>query len=222
MQKYLVIVLVTLSPSLFASPYYVGLQYGITNVSQDYYTHFLQDNITLRPGGNEHLFAINFGYLVNKNWAIELEYNQGEVQDSYDMNHGLVNFTFPGQTTQQSSIHETEWEAKLKSNQLTLEGVYIVPLRKQLELNAKAGLTLSRYNYYATSHDEYEAINTDLEHSVPRIAEIRDSTTEVGGILSLAVEYQIYTNFKLGISAQYQFDNTSRTAGLLLGVSYHF
>ena len=100
MKKYLFLLMAATSTSVFAAPY-VGLEYGVTNMSHDYSTTF-SDNVSLTPDDSSSAFGGFVGYRFNK-FGLELGYKKFESDDSRSK---TLNYNPPVET-------EREWNADL-------------------------------------------------------------------------------------------------------------
>lgn len=202
-----------LSPSVFAAPY-AGLEYGVTSMDSSYTTHFTRDSVSLNPSEANDSFAGFIGYRFDS-LGFELGYKQYDADDSRSIH------IYP--STQPDYSQEREWNADVDAKQLILKPVYFYNVNEKLLLKAGAGLTYTRYQYNASSHDEFEMIiNDDIEYTVARGGAETASDNVFGGVASIGLEYGVIQNFTVGLSASYQLDSMASASSLSLTTSYYF
>lgn len=211
MKKYAFLLIAATSTATIAAPY-VGLEYGVTNMSHDYSTTFSQDNVTLTPDDSSSAFGGFVGYRFN-DFGLELGYKTFESDDSRSEYKGIV-----GQ-----EHHEREWDADLDASQFTFKPVYFYNINDKLQLKTGLGLTYTQYKYNSSSQDEYEnVLNDDIERTVGRLGGESQKDDVWGGIASVGLEYMVIPNLALGASASYQVDSVANSTSFMLSSAYYF
>lgn len=209
------------STTALASPY-IGIQYGMGNVSTDE-TVVFDDKVTLTPDGSTDTLGVFIGYRFNDKFALEIGYSNYQVDQSRDKFNGIVKHQFPGSVTPLDAVHETEWDAEMEANQWSIMPTYSHALNDKWEVIVGVGLTYSQYSFSGHSADEFEAvINDDIEQTVLRSVADNVNKSAVGGIGKIGVNYFILPPWQVGLSAQYQVDSITSVAQLALTTSYHF
>ena len=216
MKKTLLATLLLVSPSVLAAPY-VGMQYGMGKLQHDYRTHFTADNVTVSPDETNSDFGAFVGYQFNQSIALELGYNQIKSEAEIGKYMGIVAFQ------NMDFYHEREWQAQLKTKQITLKPVYVYALTDNLAVKAAVGLTYTQYHYSSSSVDEYEGVaNDELESELVRAGGGSDKQSAWGGMASLGLEYQVFPAIFLGVAAEYQKDSVASKEQLLFSARYQF
>lgn len=211
MKKYAFLLIAATSTATIAAPY-VGLEYGVTNMSHDYSTTFSQDNVTLTPDDSSSAFGGFVGYRFN-DFGLELGYKTFESDDSRSEYKGIA-----GQ-----EHHEREWDADLDASQFTFKPVYFYNINDKLQLKTGLGLTYTQYKYNSSSQDEYEnVLNDDIERTVGRLGGESQKDDVWGGIASVGLEYMVIPNLALGASASYQVDSVANSTSFMLSSAYYF
>ncbi|MGF1807630.1 AcfA family outer membrane beta-barrel protein, partial [Aliivibrio sifiae] len=126
MKKYLFLLMAATSTNAFAAPY-VGLEYGVTNMSHDYSTTF-SDNVSLMPDDSSSAFGGFVGYRFNE-FGLEFAYKKFESDDSRSK---TLNYHPPVET-------EREWNADLDAAQFTFKPVYFYNFNEKLQLKTGLG-----------------------------------------------------------------------------------
>lgn len=211
MKKYLFLLMAATSTATVAAPY-VGLEYGVTNMSHDYSSTFSQDNVTLTPDDSSSAFGGFVGYRFN-DFGLELGYKKFESDDSRSEYKGTVN----------QEHHEREWDADLDASQFTFKPVYFYSINDKLQLKTGLGLTYTQYKYNSSSQDEFEnVLNDDIERTVGRPGGESKKDDVWGGIASVGIEYMVIPNLALGASASYQADSVANSTSFMLSSAYYF
>ena len=211
MKKYAFLLIAATSTATIAAPY-VGLEYGVTNMSHDYSTTFSQDNVTLTPDDSSSAFGGFVGYRFN-DFGLELGYKTFESDDSRSEYKGIV-----GQ-----EHNEREWDADLDASQFIFKPVYFYNINDKLQLKTGLGLTYTQYKYNSSSQDEYEnVLNDDIERTVGRLGGESQKDDVWGGIASVGLEYMVIPNLALGASASYQVDSVANSTSFMLSSAYYF
>lgn len=209
MKKYLFLLMAATSTSVFAAPY-VGLEYGVTNMSHDYSTTF-SDNVSLTPDDSSSAFGGFVGYRFNE-FGLELGYKKFESDDS---NSKRLSYVPPVET-------EREWNADLDATQFTLKPVYFHNFNEKLQLKIGLGLTYTQYKYDSSAYTETENDLTDQE-SISDYEHGRSKSESVFGVIaSVGIEYMVIPNLALGASASYQVDNIANSSSFMLSSAYYF
>ena len=199
------------STATVAAPY-IGLEYGVTNMSHDYSSTFSQDNVTLTPDDSSSAFGGFVGYRFN-DFGLELGYKKFESDDSRSEYKGTVN----------QEHHEREWDADLDASQFTFKPVYFYSINDKLQLKTGLGLTYTQYKYNSSSQDEFEnVLNDDIERTVGRPGGESKKDDVWGGIASVGIEYMVIPNLALGASASYQADSVANSTSFMLSSAYYF
>lgn len=220
MKKAALISLFLCSSSALAAPY-VGVQYGIANVSTDETMVFVDDQVSLTPDSSSETFGAFVGYHISDTFALEFGYNHYQVDQSKEIFNGIVSHNFGGQTL--DALHETEWDADMVSDQLYIMPTWSHTMNDKWQLTLGLGLTYSQYRFDGHSTNEFEAIiNDDIEQSVLRSTLGESKADALGGIAKVGVNYFIVPQWQVGLSAHYQADNIASVTQLALATSYHF
>ncbi|PMH03886.1 AcfA family outer membrane beta-barrel protein [Vibrio lentus] len=194
---------------------YIGIEYGVGSTNHDEQNKFMSSssNVKLDPSNEDGILSGFLGYSLNQRWAFELGYSQFELDDDYSK---FVRYD-PATYT----ITEEEWDANVKAKQFSLVSVYSHSLNNRWLAKLKAGLTYSQYDISSAHYIEKENQLSDIEMITP-ISSESSSSSEIGGILSVGMEYLVYSQFYLGANAKYQFDSWAKTASFNLGSTYYF
>lgn len=211
MKKYLFLLIAATSTATVAAPY-VGLEYGVTNMSHDYSSTFSQDNVTLTPDDSSSAFGGFVGYRFNE-FGLELGYKKFESDDSRSqmLKSDKVGYT-----------KEREWDADLDATQVTLKPVYFYNINEKLQLKTGFGLTYTQYKFDSSANTEYENDFTDHEYTQDYVAGSSKSESVFGGIASVGIEYMVIPNLALGASASYQADSVANSTSFMLSSAYYF
>ncbi len=197
------------STSAFAAPY-VGLEYGVTNMSHDYSTTF-SDNVSLTPDDSNDTFGGFVGYRIN-NVGLELGYKKFESDDSRSK---VLSYAYPVKT-------EREWNADLDASQFTVKPVYFYSINDKLQLKTGLGLTYTQYKYDSSAYTETENDLTDVETISDYVAGNSKSESAFGVIASVGIEYMVIPNLALGAAASYQADSVANSTSFMLSSAYYF
>ncbi|MDD9154906.1 AcfA family outer membrane beta-barrel protein [Aliivibrio sp. S4TY2] len=213
MKKYVFLLMTATSTATVAAPY-VGLEYGVTNMSHDYSTTFSQDKVTLTPDDSSSAFGGFVGYRFN-DFGLELGYKKFESDGS--RSQMLV-------SDKAGYTKEREWDADLDATQFTFKPVYFYHINEKLQLKTGLGLTITKYNFDSSAYTEYENDLTDHEYVekgsyTPGASK---SETALGGIASVGIEYMVIPNLALGASASYQADSVANSTSFMLSSAYYF
>lgn len=211
MKKYVFLLMTATSTATVAAPY-VGLEYGVTNMSHDYSSTFSQDNVTLTPDDSSSAFGGFVGYRFN-DFGLELGYKKFESDDSRSqmLVSDKVDYT-----------KEREWDADLDATQVTLKPVYFYNINEKLQLKTGLGLTYTQYKFDSSANTEYENGLTDHEYTQDNTAGNSKSESVFGGIASVGIEYMVIPNLALGASASYQVDSVANSTSFMLSSAYYF
>ncbi|MGR6862256.1 AcfA family outer membrane beta-barrel protein [uncultured Aliivibrio sp.] len=209
MKKYLFLLMAATSTSAFAAPY-VGLEYGVTNMSHDYSTTF-SDNVSLTPDDSNDTFGGFVGYRIN-NVGLELGYKKFESDDSRSK---VLSYAYPVKT-------EREWNADLDASQFTVKPVYFYSINDKLQLKTGLGLTYTQYKYDSSAYTETENDLTDVETISDYVAGNSKSESAFGVIASVGIEYMVIPNLALGAAASYQADSVANSTSFMLSSAYYF
>ncbi|OCH48218.1 AcfA family outer membrane beta-barrel protein [Aliivibrio fischeri] len=211
MKKYLFLLMAATSTATIAAPY-VGLEYGLTNMSHDYSTTFSNDNVSLTPDDSSSAFGGFVGYRFNE-FGIELGYKKFESDDSRSQ---MLVSDKPGYTK------EREWDADLDATQFTFKPVYFYNINDKVQLKTGLGLTYTQYKFDSSANTEYENDLTDHEFTQDYVAGDSKSESVFGGIASVGIEYMVIPNLALGASASYQVDSVANSTSFMLSSAYYF
>ncbi|MDD9177877.1 MULTISPECIES: AcfA family outer membrane beta-barrel protein [Aliivibrio] len=212
MKKYVFLLMTATSTATVAAPY-VGLEYGVTNMSHDYSTTFSQDKVILTPDDSSSAFGGFVGYRFN-DFGLELGYKKFESDDSRSK---VLSYVYPVKT-------EREWDADLDASQFTFKPVYFYNINERLQLKTGLGLTVTKYNFDSSAYTESENDLTDIDVIVPGsyVPGASTSETALGGIASVGLEYMVIPNLALGASASYQADSVANSTSFMLSSAYYF
>ncbi|ACH66437.1 accessory colonization factor AcfA [Aliivibrio fischeri MJ11] len=212
MKKYLFLLMAATSTATIAAPY-VGLEYGLTNMSHDYSTTFSETtgDVTLTPDDSSSSFGGFVGYRFN-DFGLELGYKKFESDDSQNK---VLSYAYPVET-------EREWDADLDATQITLKPVYFYNINEKLQLKTGLGLTYTQYKYNSSAYTETENDLTDQETISDYVAGDSKSESVFGGIASVGIEYMVIPNLALGASASYQVDSIANSTSFMLSSAYYF
>ncbi|GGK34642.1 MULTISPECIES: AcfA family outer membrane beta-barrel protein [Aliivibrio] len=211
MKKYLFLLMAATSTATIAAPY-VGLEYGLTNMSHDYSTTFSNDNVSLTPDDSSSAFGGFVGYRFNE-FGLELGYKKFESDDSRSqmLKSDKVGYT-----------KEREWDADLDATQFTFKPVYFYNINDKVQLKTGLGLTYTQYKFDSSANTEYENDLTDHEYTTDYVAGDSKSESVFGGIASVGIEYMVIPNLALGASASYQVDSIANSTSFMLSSAYYF
>ncbi|EHN70423.1 AcfA family outer membrane beta-barrel protein [Aliivibrio fischeri] len=211
MKKYLFLLMAATSTTTIAAPY-VGLEYGLTNMSHDYSTTFSNDNVSLTPDDSSSAFGGFVGYRFNE-FGLELGYKKFESDDSRSqmLKSDKVGYT-----------KEREWDADLDATQFTFKPVYFYNINDKVQLKTGLGLTYTQYKFDSSANTEYENDLTDHEFTQDYVAGDSKSESVFGGIASVGIEYMVIPNLALGASASYQVDSVANSTSFMLSSAYYF
>ncbi|MFA1561124.1 AcfA family outer membrane beta-barrel protein [Aliivibrio fischeri] len=211
MKKYLFLLMAATSTATIAAPY-VGLEYGLTNMSHDYSTTFSNDNVSLTPDDSSSAFGGFVGYRFNE-FGLELGYKKFESDDSRSqmLKSDKVGYT-----------KEREWDADLDATQFTFKPVYFYNINDKVQLKTGLGLTYTQYKFDSSANTEYENDLTDHEFTQDYVAGDSKSESVFGGIASVGIEYMVIPNLALGASASYQVDSIANSTSFMLSSAYYF
>lgn len=199
------------STATIAAPY-VGLEYGLTNMSHDYSTTFSNDNVSLTPDDSSSAFGGFVGYRFNE-FGLEFGYKKFESDDSRSQ---MLVSDKPGYTK------EREWDADLDATQFTFKPVYFYNINEKVQLKTGLGLTYTQYKFDSSANTEYENDLTDHEFTQDYVAGDSKSESVFGGIASVGIEYMVIPNLALGASASYQVDSIANSTSFMLSSAYYF
>ncbi|WP_063655495.1 AcfA family outer membrane beta-barrel protein [Aliivibrio fischeri] len=211
MKKYLFLLMAATSTATIAAPY-VGLEYGLTNMSHDYSTTFSNDNVSLTPDDSSSAFGGFVGYRFNE-FGLEFGYKKFESDDSRSQ---MLVSDKPGYTK------EREWDADLDATQFTFKPVYFYNINEKVQLKTGLGLTYTQYKLDSSANTEYENDLTDHEFTQDYVAGDSKSESVFGGIASVGIEYMVIPNLALGASASYQVDSVANSTSFMLSSAYYF
>ncbi|AAW86473.1 AcfA family outer membrane beta-barrel protein [Aliivibrio fischeri] len=211
MKKYLFLLMAATSTATIAAPY-VGLEYGLTNMSHDYSTTFSNDNVSLTPDDSSSAFGGFVGYRFNE-FGLEFGYKKFESDDSRSQ---MLVSDKPGYTK------EREWDADLDATQFTFKPVYFYNINEKVQLKTGLGLTYTQYKFDSSANTEYENDLTDHEFTQDYVAGDSKSESVFGGIASVGIEYMVIPNLALGASASYQVDSIANSTSFMLSSAYYF
>ena len=197
------------STTAFAAPY-VGLEYGVTNMSHDYSTTF-SDNVKLTPDDSDSAFGGFVGYRVN-DFGFEVGYKKFESDDSRSQ---MLSYVPPVET-------DREWDADLGATQLTFKPVYFYNIDDRLQLKTGLGVTYTQYKYNASRYTEVENNLTDQESISDYEHGASKSEGAFGAIASVGIEYIVIQNLALGASASYQVDSIANSMSFMFSSAYYF
>ncbi|GLR74810.1 AcfA family outer membrane beta-barrel protein [Aliivibrio sifiae] len=209
MKKYLFLLMAATSTNACAAPY-VGLEYGVTNMSHDYSTTF-SDNVSLMPDDSSSAFGGFVGYRFNE-FGLEFAYKKFESDDSRSK---TLNYHPPVET-------EREWNADLDAAQFTFKPVYFYNFNEKLQLKTGLGLTYTQYKYDSSAYTETENDLTDQESISDHEHGASKSESVFGAIASVGVEYMVMPSLALGASASYQVDSIANSTSFMLSSAYYF
>ncbi|WP_394135195.1 AcfA family outer membrane beta-barrel protein [Aliivibrio fischeri] len=211
MKKYLFLLMAATSSTATIAAPYVGLEYGLTNMSHDYSTTFSNDNVSLTPDDSSSAFGGFVGYRFNE-FGLELGYKKFESDDSQSK---VLSYVHPVKT-------EREWDADLDATQITLKPVYFYNINEKLQLKTGLGLTYTQYKYNSSAYTETENDVTDQETISNYVTGDSKSESVFGGIASVGIEYMVIPNLALGASASYQVDSVANSTSFMLSSAYYF
>ncbi|TGA70256.1 porin family protein [Aliivibrio fischeri] len=211
MKKYLFFLMAATSTATIAAPY-VGLEYGLTNMSHDYSTTFSNDNVSLTPDDSSSAFGGFVGYRFNE-FGLEFGYKKFESDDSRSQ---MLVSDKPDYTK------EREWDADLDATQFTFKPVYFYNINEKVQLKTGLGLTYTQYKFDSSANTEYENDLTDHEFTQDYVAGDSKSESVFGGIASVGIEYMVIPNLALGASASYQVDSIANSTSFMLSSAYYF
>lgn len=215
MKKTLLAVLLISPISATAAPY-IGLEYGFGSVDHDYEPQFSADNVTLNPDLEENFTGILVGYAFNDTWAIELGYQQYELEDSRSSNLGVVD------RNGQNYTHEMDWDSSIKAKQFSLTPVYTFAMNGKWSLKLKAGVTYTEYKSNASKSEELELVTNDDVEINNSLSYQAASTKEWGGLVAVGTEYKVLPQLSVGANVKYQIDSFANAASLNVSTAYYF
>ncbi|EGU38246.1 AcfA family outer membrane beta-barrel protein [Vibrio scophthalmi] len=205
-------VLVSASFSAISASY-IGLEYGFGSTSQDTQNNFTSSSVKLDPSNEDGILSGFIGYSLTPSWSIELGYSQFDLDDDRSL------FVKYNPATHVKT--EEEWEAHIKAKQFSLAPVYTHELTSKWKAKFKAGLTYTQYDVSGSHYLEEENEFTDVEKITPKDS-YSNSSNEIGGLISVGTEYEVYPQLTLGANVKYQFDSFANTASFNIGSTYYF
>ncbi|MFM2588147.1 AcfA family outer membrane beta-barrel protein [Vibrio sp. TBV020] len=206
------VLLAGVSFSVVSAPY-IGLEYGFGSTSHDTQSNFTSSPVTLEPSNEEGILSGFVGYSLTPSWAIEFGYSQFELDDDRSL------FVKYDPTTYIKT--EEEWNSKVKAKQFTLAPVYTYTLSEKWQAKFKAGLTYTQYDVSASHYLEHENELTDIEAITPK-SSYSNTSNEIGGLASVGIEYEVYSQLMVGANVKYQFDSFANTVSFNIGSTYYF
>lgn len=214
MNKLLILVALAFPSFSALSNAYVGLEYGLASTNHDGQSRFTSSpEVILDPSNEDGILGGFVGYSLSPKWAIELGYNQ------FDLDADNSRFVKYDATTQIKT--EEEWNAKVKAKQFTLAPVYTHTLNEKWQAKFKAGLTYTQYDVSGSHYLEDENQLTDVEIITPKSG-YSSSFNEIGGLISVGTEYEVYPHLAVGANIKYQFDSFANTVAFNIGTTYYF
>lgn len=202
--------------SAISAPY-IGLEYGFGSTSHDAKSNFTSSPVKLNPSDEDGILSGFIGYSLTPSWAIEFGYSQYNLDDERSKFISSV----PGPTLGSFTVKEEEWEAHVKAKQFTLVPVYTHNLNDKWQAKFKAGLTYTQYDVSGSHYFEFEHEPSDIETIDPQ-SSYSNSSNEIGGLISVGTEYEVYPQLTLGANVKYQFDSFANTASFNIGSTYYF
>ncbi|WP_274879692.1 AcfA family outer membrane beta-barrel protein [Vibrio harveyi] len=215
MKKTVLTILTASSFSVAAAPY-VGLEYGFGTTDHDFEPSFQADGVNLNPELEDGIFGGFIGYSINDSWAVELGYNQFDLDDGRSKNLGIVDIKG------QKYHHEMNWDASIKAKQITLAPVFSYALNEKWTTKVKAGLTYTQYESKASKLEEHELVMNDDVEMNNTLFHRSEKNNELGAMLSIGAEYKIFPQLTIGANAKYQLDSYANTASINVGSTYYF
>ncbi|ENH7393907.1 AcfA family outer membrane beta-barrel protein [Vibrio vulnificus] len=206
-------ILISASFSAISSPY-IGLEYGLGSTRHDDQSRFTSSpEVKLNPSNEDGILGGFIGYSLSSQWAIELGYNQ------FDLEADRSRFVKFDPTTHVKT--EEEWHSRIKAKQFTFAPVYTYTLSERWQAKFKAGLTYTQYDVSGSHYLEDENELTDVETITPK-SSYANLSNEFGGLLSVGTEYEVYSQLMVGVNIKYQFDSFANTASFNIGSTYYF
>lgn len=205
-------VLVSASFCAISAPY-IGWEYGVGSASHDAQSNFKQDPLLkLEPSLEDGIFGGFVGYSLTPSWAIEMGYNQFDLEDSRSVKEPYQNDGYE---------RETEWDSSIKAKQFVLTPVFTYELNDKWLTKIKTGLTYTQYDISNSKTFEKEHIVSDAE-TTTSLEHNSSSSNEIGGLVSVGTEYKVLPQLTVGANVKYQFDSFANTASFNVGSTYYF
>lgn len=215
MNKALISLLITCSFSATAAPY-VGVEYGLGTSSTDFNSVFKADGINLSPDLDDGITSAFIGYSFNESWALELGYSQ------YELSAGSSKYLGQQTIKDQAYHHEMDWDASIKAKQISLAPVFTYSLSDKWTTKFKAGLTYTQYKASEGKSEELELVTNDDIEMDKNLFHTSQKSNEVGALVSVGTEYEVFPQLTLGASVKYQLDSYSNTTSFNIGSTYYF
>ncbi|MGF1725555.1 AcfA family outer membrane beta-barrel protein [Photobacterium nomapromontoriensis] len=215
MNKALISLLLTCSFSATAAPY-VGVEFGMGTSSSDFNSTFKADSVNLSPDLDDGIASAFIGYSFNESWALELGYSQYELSD------GSSKYLGQKIIDGQAFHHEMDWDASIKAKQISLAPVFTYALSDKWTTKFKAGLTYTQYKASQGKSEELELITNDDIEMDKTLFHTSHKLNEVGALVSVGSEYEIFPHLTLGANVKYQIDSYSNTTSFNIGSTYYF
>ncbi|MGL4381125.1 MAG: AcfA family outer membrane beta-barrel protein [Vibrio sp.] len=214
MNKLLISVVLAFPSFNALSSAYVGLEYGLASTSHDGQSRFTSSpEVILDPSNEDGILGVFVGYSLSPKWAIELGYNQFDLEADHSI------FVKYDKATNIKT--EEEWNARVKAKQITFVPVYTHTLNEKWQAKFKAGLTYTQYDVNGSHYLEEENQLTDVEVITPK-GGYSSSFNEIGGLISVGTEYEVYSHLSVGANIKYQFDSFANTVAFNIGTTYYF
>ncbi|MEW2683558.1 AcfA family outer membrane beta-barrel protein [Vibrio cholerae] len=207
------LVLIGSSFSAISAPY-IGLEYGFASTNHNVQNQFTASpEVMLDPSNEDGILGGFVGYSLSPQWAIEFGYNQ------FDLDADRSLFVKYDPATHVKT--EEKWNSSVKAKQFTFAPVYTHTLSAKWRAKLKAGLTYSQYDVDGSHYLENENQLTDIEIITPKDS-YSSSSTEIGGLISIGTEYEVYPQLTVGANVKYQFDSFANTTSFNIGSTYYF
>ncbi|EMN7257440.1 AcfA family outer membrane beta-barrel protein [Vibrio vulnificus] len=213
MKRSLLFIACVCSFPALAAPY-IGLEYGFGNAEHET-VYFPGDSVSLTPKLDEGFISGYVGLRINQAWAVELGYNQ------FDLNAQRSRYDGVEDIGGHDYAKETEWETDLDAKQFSVAPVFTHQINHQWMAKFKAGATYTQYKHRTTKEEEYELLLGDHDFTNVLFTEL-ETKNEWGAFVSAGVEYQITAQFGLGANVKYHYDKFMDTTSFNLGGAFYF
>ena len=199
---------------------YVFSGYGANALSHNETLTFSgTDNTVLKPKQSDGTWFAGLGYRFDGNLGIEFKYNQFEADASKE-----IITQYPSITNNLVKV-SNNWKADLKAKQIAIKPVYFFDLNDKFSVKAGAGLSYTKYEITGHSFEETENELTDIEFYKPIAGVINPEARtekEVGLIASVALDYNVWKGFVVGVEADVNYDKIATSSQLFGTLTYRF
>ncbi len=220
MKKYLLSLPFLLTALGAHSQPYLVAGYGATALSHNETLIFSgTDNTVLKPTHSDATWFATLGYRFSGDLGIEFRYNQFEADASKE-----IITQFPSLANNLIKL-SNNWKADLRAKQIAIKPVYFFDLNDKFSVKAGAGLSYTKYEITGYSYEETDHELADFDFYRPIAGVINPKgriQKEVGVIASLALDYNAWNGFFVGLEADVNYDNVATSSQIFGTLTYKF